>query len=231
MIVASLRPPKGRPAGDTDSTATHSAKRSLREGWDVLRRSPQLYGPIIPLSRSLMVPCAGVLALLPLEAKENIQTGAIGYGGLLAALGAGLHGWGVFDAAAAASFPAQRDHPTVAVAVFSLAVVGISRWDSMLLDATFLVFFGFTWSALSVSHQYAVQIYSPGHMRGLIMSICRARAARVDGCRKLRLRADRRTLSVRAAEDVLLAGFVAMSGLLLVRRYPMPENAPERATG
>ena len=38
---------------------------------------------------SFAVPAGGVLALLPLEAKENVQTGVIGYGGLLAALGMG----------------------------------------------------------------------------------------------------------------------------------------------
>ena len=113
--------------------------------------------------------------------------------------------------------------------MFSLAVVGISRWDSMLLDATFLVFFGFTWSALSVSHQYAVQIYSPGHMRGLIMSIYALvlQGSMAVGSFGFGLIAERFSVS----RSILLAGFVAMSGLLLVRRYPMPENTPERATG
>jgi len=227
MIVALLRLPKGRPAdGDTDSTTTRSAKRSLREGWEVLRRSPQLYGPMIRCSL-LMVPCAGVLALLPLEAKENIQTGAIGYGGLLAALGAG-------STSGVSLMPLLQRHlrlntiSVVALAVFSLAVVGISRWDSMLLDATFLVFFGFAWSVLSVSHQYAVQIHSPGHMRGLIMSIYALvlQGSMAVGSFGFGVLAER--FSVTRA--ILMAGFVATSGLLLVRRYPMPEDVPEQAS-
>ena len=48
---------------------------------------------------------------------------------------------------------------TVAVGGGALAVFGISRWDSMLLDASFLLLFGFCWSVLS-GHQFAVQAHS-----------------------------------------------------------------------
>ncbi|GAY18007.1 MFS transporter [Mycobacterium sp. shizuoka-1] len=85
MIVALRHVPK--PAADPAPQRLDVAG-SLRDGWRQLRTAPALYGPMIR-SALLMAPVGGVLALLPLEAKDNIQTGVIGYGGLLAALGVG----------------------------------------------------------------------------------------------------------------------------------------------
>ena len=58
------------------------------QAWNLVRESPRLYGPVIRHRRghghrrSVVGPAAS-------EAKENIQTGPIGYGGLLAALAIG----------------------------------------------------------------------------------------------------------------------------------------------
>lgn len=219
MIVALLHLTRKRSAeGDTPAPAP--AEHSLRDGWSVLRRSPQLYGPMIRCAL-LMGPCAGVLALLPLEAKENVQTGPIGYGGLLTALGIGT-------TLGTSLMPVLQRHlrlnpvTTAAVAGFSLATFGVSRWDSMLLDASFLLVFGFCWSVLSVSHQFAVQAQAPAEMRGLMTSIY---ALVMQGSMALgSFGFGVLAQQVSVSRSILFAAFVAMCGLLVVRRYPMPES-------
>lgn len=218
MIVALLRVP--RPA--TTRTRKTDAGAALREGWSIMRTSPQLYGPMIRCA-FLMVPCAAVLALLPLEAKDNIQTDILGYGGLLTILGVGT-------ASGVSLMPALRRHvrlnalSTIAVAVFALSVLGISRWDSMLLDGAFLLFFGFSWSLLSISHQYAVQVAAPADKRGLLTSLYSLvlQGSMAVGSFVFGVIAEHSVVSV----AVLTAGVVAACGLLLVRRYPIPDEAP-----
>lgn len=218
MILALLRVP--RPA--TTRTRKTDAGAALREGWSIMRTSPQLYGPMIRCA-FLMVPCAAVLALLPLEAKDNIQTDILGYGGLLTILGVGT-------ASGVSLMPALRRHvrlntlSTIAVAVFALSVLGISRWDSMLLDGAFLLFFGFSWSLLSISHQYAVQVAAPADKRGLLTSLYSLvlQGSMAVGSFVFGVIAEHSVVSV----AVLTAGVVAACGLLLVRRYPIPDEAP-----
>jgi MFS family permease len=198
--------------------------QSLREGWLFLRRTPALYGPMIR-SAFLMAPCGGVLALLPLEARDNIQTGVIGYGGLLTALGIGT-------TAGVSVMPLLQRHlrlnatSTVAVAVFAVAVLCISRWDSMLLDASFLLFFGFSWSVLSVSYQFAVQTSSPENMRGLMMSLYNTslQGSMALGSIVFGVIAEKMVVSA----SILIAGCVAAAGLLLAGRYRIPDNLATR---
>ena len=194
---------------------TGAAGRSLREAWRLIRRSSDLYGPMIRCAL-LMIPCGGLLGLLPLEAKENIQTGPIGYGGLLAALGIGT-------AAGGALMPALRRRvplsalTTAALAVFALAVIGISQGDSMLLDAIFLLFIGLGWSLLSIAHQFAVQMAAPETARGVMNSVYALVLQGSLAAGSVLFGALAHYTGVSRA--ILAAGLVAMSGLLLVRRY------------
>ncbi|WP_174400595.1 MFS transporter [Mycolicibacterium sphagni] len=217
MILALRHVPK--PAARSTEQRV-AVTRSLRDGWRHLRKSPALYGPMIR-SALLMAPVGGVLALLPLEARDNIQTGVIGYGGLLTALGIGT-------ATGVSVMPLLQRHirinvlTTVALVVFSATVLGISRWDSMLLDASFLLFFGFSWSILSVSHQYSVQTSAPERMRGLMTSFYNMtlQGAMALGSVVFGVIAEKQVVSV----SILIAGLVATSGLLLVGRYPVSED-------
>lgn len=191
-----------------------------------MRGSPQLYGPMIRCA-FLMVPCAAVLALLPLEAKDNIQTDLLGYGGLLTLLGIGT-------TAGVSAMPVLRRRirlnplSAAAVAVFALSVLGISRWDSMLLDGALLVFFGFSWGVLGISHQYAVQVAAPSDMRGLMTSLYSLvlQGSMAFGSVVFGVIAEHSVVSV----SILIAGVVAGCGLLLVRRYPIPDDTvPDEA--
>ncbi len=197
--------------------APGAVRRSLREAGRLIRRSPRLYGPMLRCAL-LMAPCGAVMGLLPLEAKENIQTGPIGYGGLLAALGIGT-------AAGGALMPVLRRRvalgslTTVALVLFALAVIGVSQWNSMALDAGFLLILGVTWSLLSIAHQFAIQFAAPEDMRGLMNSFYALvlQGSLAGGSLLFGLLAHYTGVS----RSILIAGLLAMSGLLLVRRYPL----------
>lgn len=195
---------------------------SLRDGWRVLTRTPALYGPMIRCAL-LMAPCGGVVALLPLEAKENIQTGAIGFGGLLAALGLGATAGVTLMPILLRRLPANP-LATGALAVFGIATIGISRWDSMLLDAIFLLFFGLSWSMLSISHQVAVQVSSPQGMRGLMTSIYAMVLQGAMAVGSLGFGVIAQQFSV--SRSILVAGLAALSSLLLVGWLKLPDSEP-----
>ena len=193
--------------------------RSLRQAWELLRGSANLYGPIVRTAM-VMVTCGTVLGLLPLEAKENIQTGPIGYGGLLAALGIG-------SAAGAVLTPVLRRHVQLAwlsagaVVVLGLAVIGISQWDSMLLDASFLLFYGCAWSIVSITHLSSVQMASPENMRGLITAIyvLAVQGSMAAGSFGFGLAAHQ----IGVSRAILAAGIFALSSLLFARWFPVTE--------
>jgi MFS family permease len=221
MIIALLRvPERAVPESDTPASSLGS-RRSLREGWTFLRSSRAMYGPLIRCA-AFIVPNAGMIALLPLDARENIQTQLIGFGGLLTSLGMGSF-------AALSLMPWLRKRfpvgppSTAALAVFSLAVLGVSQWNSMLADAVFLFVAGFAWSVLVISHQVAVLTTAPDGMRGLITSFY---ALTVQGS----LAAGSFLFGAIAqhigcSRSIMLAGLVAMSGLALVRRFPLSDGS------
>ena len=210
-VLATARSGRAVDRGGAETTG------SLRQAWQFLLRSPQLYGPIIRTAM-VMVTCGTVLGLLPLEAKENIQTGPIGYGELLAALAIG-------SAAGAVLTPVLRRYVRLnllsagAVATLSLAVIGISQWDSMLLDASFLLFYGCAWSIVSITHLSSVQLASPESMRGLMTAIyvLAVQTSMAAGSFFFGLAAQH----VGVSRSILAAGIFAMSGLLLVGRFPL----------
>jgi predicted MFS family arabinose efflux permease len=205
----------GRPAGDAGG-----GSRSLRRTWELVRRSPILYGPIARTAM-VMVTCGALLGLLPLEAKENIQTGPIGYGGLLAALAVGAAAGAVLTPVLKRRFRLNLLSAT-AVGVLSLAVVGISQWDSMTLDASFLLVYGFSWSVISIAHLSAVQLASPESMRGLLTAIyvLVVQGSMAAGSFLFGIAAH----SVGVSRSILAAGFFAMIGLLVVGRLPLVDD-------
>lgn len=193
------------------------APRSLRQAWELVRRSPELYGPVIRTAL-VMVTCGTLLGLLPLEAKENIQTGPIGYGGLLAALAIGSGIGAVLTPVLRRRVPLNL-LSAAAVALLSLAVIGVSQWNSMALDASFLLFYGCAWSVVSITHLSAVQMASPETMRGLITAIyaLAVQGAMAAGSLGFGVAAGH----IGVSRSLLVAGLLAMSGLLLVRRLPL----------
>lgn len=217
FMITVLKTIPNRRSADPGIVGEADAPLSSRHAWNLVRRSPRLYGPIIRTA-VVMVTGGTLLGLLPLEAKENIQTGPIGYGGLLAALAIGA-------AVGAVLTPVLRRNIRLnllsggAVAVLSLAVIGISQWDSMVLDAAFLLFYGCAWSIVSITHLSAIQLASPETMRGLITAIyaLAVQGSMAVGSFVFGVFAQH----IGVSRSLLAAGLFAMSGLLLVRRLPL----------
>lgn len=213
MLAALLR----TPGPDPGTARPARARGALADGWRAVTGSASLYGPLIRCAM-VMVPCGAVLALLPLEAKENIQTGVIGYSGLLAALGLG-------STAGVSVLPLVRRRlrlnplSAVCVGVFALAVIGISRWDSMILDAAFLMLLGLSWSILGTCHQVAVQSAAPAEIRGLATSFYAMTLQGSIALGSVVFGVLSRYAGV--SRSILVAGLVATAGLLLVRRFPI----------
>lgn len=133
MILAVLRESKRAPAL---VSAENVEGRALRDGWNTLRRSRTTApGPMVRCAL-LMVPCSGVLALLP--PRPGYPDQVIGYGGLLAALRLGTT-VGVSLMPLLQSRIRLNPVSGVMLGVFALSTLGISQWDSMLLDAAFPV--------------------------------------------------------------------------------------------
>jgi len=218
MIIALLRAPQ-RAAGESQQQQPPVIRRSFREGWTLLRQSREIYGPLIRCA-AFIIPNAGMIALLPIDARENIQTELIGFGELLTSLGVGSF-------VALSLMPWLRNRfrvgplSSVALAVFALAVLGLSQWDSMLADALFLFVAGFAWSILGISHQVSVLTAAPDGMRGLITSfyVLTVQGSFAAGSFLFGLIAQQ----VGCDNSIMLAGFVAMAGLLLVRRFPLSD--------
>jgi MFS family permease len=216
MMAVVRRVPKSGDRADAGSFG--EAAQSFADGWRHLRASRPLYGPMIRCA-VFMLPCAGMVALLPLEAKLNIQTEVIGYGGLLTALAVGT-------VSAVALMPwlqrraAMNLLSSLALAGFSLAVLGVSQWDSMLLDASFLLVAGFCWGILTVAHQWSVQTAAPNAMRGLMTSFYTLvlQGSLAAGSFLFGLIATQ----VGVSTTILICGLFAAAGLLLVRVFPMP---------
>lgn len=224
MVICSVwrlgRPPD---AGSGESKPSAGPRKSLSEGLRLLRRSPGIYGPMIR-GVILMAPLAGLLALLPLDAKENIQTDVLGYGGLLTALGIGT-------VSSMSLMPLLRRHfrvnslTTLALAVLGLAMLGVSRWDSMFLDAFFLLVLGFAWSIVGISHQVALQAASPDASRGLMTAFYEVtqQGSVVAGSFIFAFIAEQSVVST----AILVAAIVATGGLLLVRPFPLSDALSE----
>jgi predicted MFS family arabinose efflux permease len=108
---------------------------------------------------------------------------------------------------------------SMALTVFSFCVLGVSQWDSMLLDAIFLFLGGFSWSILTVSHQVSVQISSPDNLRGRLTSfyMLTLQGSMALGSFLFGWIAD----CIGVSGSIMCSGLVAVSGLLLVKKYPL----------
>jgi MFS family permease len=198
--------------------ASPESKPSIRDGWRFLRRTPHVYGPMLRCA-VVMAPFSGLLALLPLDAKDNIQTEVLGYGGLLTALGLGT-------VVSMSLMPWFQRHftlnsmSTVALSFFALSILGISRWDSMFLDALFLLVLGFAFGIVTVSHQVSVQISSPDTLKALMAAFHEVaqQGAMVAGSFIFGIVAERTVVST----SILCGGILAAAGVLLALRYPLP---------
>jgi MFS family permease len=199
---------------------------SLGEGVAFLRTSPILCGILLRYALFIL-PASGMMALLPLEARREIGTGVFGYGTLMSVLGAGelLGALGIGAVVGAFFIPGLKQRFSidsmvkVTLLVFSACVLGVSQWNSILLDDLFLIVGGVTWSVMTVTHQVAVQFCSPDWVRGRTTSfyMLTLQGATAIGSMTFGWIAQLSTIS----ESIMLCAVVSMIGILLIRRFPL----------
>jgi MFS family permease len=199
---------------------------SLGEGLSFLKTSP-LLGGILLRYGLFILPASGMMALLPLEARREIGTGVFGYGALMSVLGVGelLGALGVGAVVGAFFIPGLKQKFSIDTVVmvtlvcFSLCVLGVSQWNSMLLDDIFLIVGGASWSVMTVTHQVAVQFCSPDWVRGRTTSfyMLTMQGATAIGSMTFGWIAQLTTIR----ESIMLCAVVSLLGILLIRRFPL----------
>ena len=205
---------------------------SLGEGFAFLRTSPILGGILLRYALFIL-PASGMMALLPLEARREIGTGVFGYGALMSTLGVGelLGALGVGAVVGAFFVPGLKQRFSIDSVVmvtlfcFSLSVLGVSQWNSMLLDDVFLIVGGVAWSVMTVTHQVAVQFCSPDWVRGRTTSfyMLTLQGATAIGSMAFGWIAQFTTIR----ESSMLCAVVSMLGLLLIRRFPLTDHSSQ----
>lgn len=229
-VIGALWPiPDDRlPKPKTGLTAS-SVIFSLGEGFAFLRTSPILGGILLRYALFIL-PASGMMALLPLEARRELGTGVFGYGTLMGVLGVGelLGALGVGAVVGAFFIPGLKQKfsidsvATVTLVCFSLCVLGVSQWNSMLLDDLFLIVGGVSWSIMTVTHQVAVQFCSPDWVRGRTTSfyMLTLQGATAVGSMAFGWIAELTSIS----QSIMLCAVVSMIGILLIRRFPLTDK-------
>jgi len=215
-----------KPKGGVSASSVIS---SLGEGFAFLKTSPILGGILVRYALFIL-PASGMMALLPLEARREIGTGVFGYGTLMGVLGVGelLGALGIGAVVGALFIPGLKQRfsldsvVTITLACFSLCTLGVSQWDSMLLDDLFLIVGGVSWSVMTVTHQVAVQFCSPDWVRGRTTSFYMLTLQGATALGSLTFGWIAQLSTIR--ESIMLCAVVSMIGILLIRRFPLTNN-------
>ncbi len=229
-VIGALWPiPDDRLPKPKTGVSGSSVVSSLGEGFAFLKTSPILGGILLRYALFIL-PASGMMALLPLEARREIGTGVFGYGTLMGVLGVGelLGALGIGAVVGALFIPGLKQRlsldkvVTATLVCFSLCTLGVSQWDSMLLDDLFLIVGGVSWSVMTVTHQVAVQFCSPDWVRGRTTSFYMLTLQGATALGSLTFGWIAQLTTIR--ESIMLCAVVSMIGILLIRRFPLTNN-------
>ncbi len=229
-VIGALWPiPDDRLPKPKTGVSASSVVSSLGEGFSFLKTSPILGGILVRYALFIL-PASGMMALLPLEARREIGTGIFGYGTLMGVLGVGelLGALGIGAVVGALFIPGLKQRfsldlvVTVTLACFSLCTLGVSQWNSMLLDDIFLIVGGIAWSVMTVTHQVAVQFCSPDWVRGRTTSFYMLTLQGATALGSLTFGWIAQLSTIR--ESIMLCAVVSMIGILLIRRFPLTNS-------
>jgi predicted MFS family arabinose efflux permease len=200
--------------------------RSLGEGWKFLTATPIIWG-ILLRTCLFMLTGSGVLALLPIVARDHLRTGAAGYGFLLSAFGVGSVIGAVFIPAMRRRLPID---PMVATCllVFSACVVTVGLGRSTYLVAAAMFVGGLTWIMVAVNHNVSVQLSSPDWVRGRTISfyLLTFQGSLAFGSWIAGWVADQAGVSF----AITLSGILCAFGTLLIPWFPLTK-APPKVSG
>jgi len=141
---------------------------SVRQGIRYVWREPDVRSLLL-IVMTTSIFAVSYLPLLPLFARDILQTGAAGYGGLMSAVGIGAL-VGAFSIAMQGSSRKVGFFIFLGNMLFSLALIGLSLSRWYWLSLLILPIAGWAMVTQNITVNTLLQTASPDHLRGRVMS-------------------------------------------------------------
>jgi len=195
---------------------------SLEEGWKFIMETPLISG-ILLRTCFFMLTGSGVLALLPIVARDHLGTGATGYGILLSAFGVGSVLGAIFIPVMRRRFPIDT-MVGVCLGIFSACVVVVGLGRSPTLVAMAMFGGGLCWIVVAVNHNVSVQLCSPDWVRGRTISfyLMTFQGSLAIGSWIAGWVADRMGIDF----SIPLCGILCACGIFLIPWFPLTKRVP-----
>jgi len=193
---------------------------AMRAGMRYVRNAPALQAVLVR-SGVLIVCAAGLWALLPLVARDQLGLGATGYGVLLGCLGIGA-------ITGATLLPRIKRKFSLdvlvagATVVFAAATLALAYVENVLLVGAAMMAGGVAWIALMSSFNAAAQTAAPEWVRARALAVYLLVFQGGMAVGSILWGALATRVGIRAA--LLFAMFGLIAGLLLITRYRLAEG-------
>ena len=193
---------------------------AMRAGIRYVRNAPPLQAVLVR-SGVLIVCAAGLWALLPLVARDQLGLGATGYGVLLGCLGIGA-------VTGATLLPRIKRKFSLdmlvagATVVFAVATAALAYVQNVFLVGAAMVAGGIAWIALMSSFNAAAQTAAPGWVRARALAVYLIVFQGGMAVGSILWGALATRMGIRAA--LLFAVFGLIAGLMLITRYRLAEG-------
>jgi MFS family permease len=193
---------------------------AMRAGIRYVRNAPSLQAVLVR-SGVLIVCAAGLWALLPLVARDQLGLGATGYGVLLGCLGIGAVTGATFLPRIQRKFSLDM-LVTGATVVFAVATAALAYVQNVFLVGAAMVAGGIAWIALMSSFNAAAQTAAPEWVRARALAVYLIVFQGGMAVGSILWGALAARVGIRAA--LLFAVFGLIAGLMLITRYRLAEG-------
>jgi MFS family permease len=193
---------------------------AMRAGIRYVRNAPSLQAVLVR-SGVLIVCAAGLWALLPLVARDQLGLGATGYGVLLGCLGIGAVTGATLLPRIKRKFSLDM-LVTGATVVFAVATAALAYVQNVFLVGAAMVAGGIAWIALMSSFNAAAQTAAPEWVRARALAVYLIVFQGGMAVGSILWGALAARMGIRAA--LLVAVFGLIAGLMLITRYRLAEG-------
>ena len=193
---------------------------AMRAGIRYVRNAPSLQAVLVR-SGVLIVCAAGLWALLPLVARDQLGLGATGYGVLLGCLGIGAVTGATLLPRIKRKFSLDM-LVTGATVVFAVATAALAYVQNVFLVGAAMVAGGIAWIALMSSFNAAAQTAAPEWVRARALAVYLIVFQGGMAVGSILWGALATRMGIRAA--LLFAVFGLIAGLMLITRYRLAEG-------
>ena len=193
---------------------------AMRAGIRYVRNAPSLQAVLVR-SGVLIVCAAGLWALLPLVARDQLGLGATGYGVLLGCLGIGAVTGATLLPRIKRKFSLDM-LVTGATVVFAVATAALAYVQNVFLVGAAMVAGGIAWIALMSSFNAAAQTAAPEWVRARALAVYLIVFQGGMAVGSILWGALATRMGIRAA--LLVAVFGLIAGLMLITRYRLAEG-------